>query len=342
MMNEQEEPKTGLGETVESGPDFEVAHLGGASPEATDADDAEAAPEILETAGQAVPEPEMGAEWEQAPGGLKVEAEPVEPEPVEAIELQGAESEPAAAVPEGMAVPEPEPKKVEVDKGTPPGREPPLVEMVPAPIGWGRFLFVGLLSAILGALLALAFLFAVNGTLDFQGAAARKVDTQVAQLQGQIDGLSARLDQTQSQVAALQSLSAEIEQARADIQRVSADIAATQKQAQVMAGTLETTQQGLTNLTENVDGLAGQVGTLTDRLVQVEKQAATLDEALQAMRETTRRFEAFLDGLRALLQDSSSPLQPTAAPGIAPISSATPIPRPKVTVIPLVTPTPTP
>jgi hypothetical protein len=84
---------------------------------------------------------------------------------------------------------------------------------------------------------------------------------------------------------------------------------------------------------------------LDNRLAAVEEQLGILSQDLEAMGEKVQRFDAFLEGLRALL-DQIGEVGPQASPlqegPSGPATVETPTLRPMVTVIPLATPTPTP
>jgi septal ring factor EnvC (AmiA/AmiB activator) len=214
-----------------------------------------------------------------------------------------------------------------------PGPEPPLVEVVPARVGWGRLIFVGLLSAILGAFLALLFLFMVNGTLDFQRAAVQAAQNEVLRLEGELDALGGKLAQMEAQVAAVQELDRRLAAAEASLGQVATELQATQAEMETMVATMDVLRQEFTNLREDLDGLAGHVSALEGRLGGVEEQLASLSQEVEALGETVLRFDAFLTGLRELLDQAAGALPPT------PAAQAMPTLRPSVTVIPLVTPT---
>jgi competence ComEA-like helix-hairpin-helix protein len=280
---------------------------------------------------------------------LDAELARMEPE----VEAQGAELEEAVAPEveaeavelEEEAVPELEPEVAEVVAKPPRGPEPPLVEVVEARVGWWRLLLVGVLSAIAGALLVLAFLYTVNGTLDFQGAAVQSVQREAQRLEGELGALGANLQQVEAELQAVAGLEAQLADAQAEIRQVAADLEATQAEAASMAETLGALQQEFTNLREDLDGMAGQVSMQGDRIAGVEERLAALDQDLDDLRQATQRFDAFLGGLRELLDQAEGAMpgeSPTRRVEPSSTPEQTPTMRPMVTVIPLATPTDTP
>ncbi len=298
----------------------------------------------VEAAGPAEPELDEaeGALAEEAAIAVEAaalaEAEPEELEEAVVPEAEAEAVEPAAAelaAEEVSEVPKP-----------PRGPEPPLVEVVPARVGWGRFLFMGLLSTILGAALALAFLYMVNGTLDFRSAASQVVGAEVERLEGEIDALNARLEQAEADLAAMQELDARLTEAEASVQKLADELGATRADLESMAGTMDNLRQEFTNLREDLDGLAEHQSRLEARLLEAEDRLAMLRLEIDTLQRSARRFSAFLDGLRELLGESEGTLRPTPTPWIAPTATPAPLEtptlRPMVTVIPLASPTPTP
>jgi hypothetical protein len=86
------------------------------------------------------------------------------------------------------------------------------------------------------------------------------------------------------------------------------------------------------------------VSILDRRVSETEEQIAFLSRKIEVLGESIVRFDAFLAGLQVLLSESLGDLQPTPTPWITPMNTPTPWEtptlRPKVTVIPLATPTP--
>ncbi len=264
--------------------------------------------------------------------------------PVVGVEIE-VEAEAGVGV-EELSLPEPEieepeeipalrtkPTATETDKIPPPRPEPPLVEVVPAPVGWGRFFFVGLVSAVAGAILALLVLLGINQTLDYLGGNALKpVWTQAGELEDRMETLNTDLAQMRERLEKLQDLSLRLDDTQADVRRLTDGLTAARVEIDSMTGALDAMRLEVTNLREDLDGMAGQVDSLRQRVDEVEERLVTLDQELSAMHEAVQRFDAFLGGLRHLLNESMGP--PTPTPW------ATPTLQPRVTVVPLATPTP--
>lgn len=229
------------------------------------------------------------------------------------------------------------------------GAETPEIEYVSPPdqgSGWLRLLFVGLLSAFVGALLALLFLWLLNGTLDFQTAAERAILTEVVRLDREIDALGSDLARLHTQVEALQGLAAQLDEARTDIQHLQGDLEGVQSQLEVAQAQLEfmgdelaTTQTDLIMLRDDMDGMAENMLTLQVEMGALEDRLEALRAELRDVRQATQRFETFLTGLRRLLGQT---LEPEAEATRAPSRPRSLTPPPNVTIIPLATPTPSP
>jgi competence ComEA-like helix-hairpin-helix protein len=245
------------------------------------------------------------------------------------------EAEPA---PEALEEEMPEPARV--GEEPPPGLEPPLVEVVPGPAGWGRVLFVGLLSAIAGALLALAFLLAFNGTLDFRTAALQAAQNEASRLEVELTTLDTRLEQAEGRLATIRELDARLSDTQASIQQLGEDLEVAQGRMASMAETLGAVRQEYTNLREDADGLAEQVSGLGNQVGAVEEQLAELNQEIEAVGESVQRFDAFLNALRDLLNESEGASGPAPALGNSPTPASTSSLSPMVTVIPLATPSP--
>jgi competence ComEA-like helix-hairpin-helix protein len=315
----------------------------------------------------------------------RVEVQPFE-EPIEITAVPGVSEamydriserltvspvEPEAAVTEAEAdveeMPEPEPEAADIEEGAEFEPEPadverpPEPEREPAPLvimepdrgsGVAAFLAVGLVSAIVGAALALAILFFVNGTLDFQTATDRALRAEAFRLEGEMEALGTEVEQLQGRMDTMQDLTSLVEEAQADIQILSRDLAATQAQVESLTETADTLRQEFTNLREDLDGMAEHVGMLEgglreaeERLAAVEERLAIVSREVRTLRQTAERFDAFLNGLRELLGEAGGPSRPaptvTRTPFPTPTPWETPTPKPDLTVIPLATPTPT-
>jgi chromosome segregation ATPase len=220
---------------------------------------------------------------------------------------------------------------------------------------------VGLLSALLGACLALAALYAVNGTLDFHTAAVRVVQTEVVRLENEVGALNARLGDVERGLQSIQALDSRLTEVETDVEQLTAgldqitsdldrlsgeldqlagDLDATQDQVTSMAETMDALRQEFTNLSEDLGGLADHVSMLANRTKNVEEQLAGLNQRIETVQQAAERFDAFLDGLRGLLIGTGGMDRGTSPLGSS--AEQTPTLRPQVTVIPLATPTPEP
>ena len=260
------------------------------------------------------PIPVVEAESPHADVRLEVPASVVEPQ------------EPAAEVKPDMPALAAEPKtQVAATRELPP--TPPRARLQPAPepkrgIGWPALLAACLASAIAGACLALLLLLAINGTLRFGpdaavselGTRARQMNLQAerlttgfSQLQGSLDEVDGRLDEVDGRLDEadnrMATAQAELKAVREEMARVGAD-----------------------------------VQTFQDWFRAIETQFGGLTEDLQAVRQATRRFDAFLSGLRDLI-DQSQGSTPTATP--LP-QAPSPTRKPGLTVVPQPTSTPKP
>jgi competence ComEA-like helix-hairpin-helix protein len=270
-----------------------------------------------------------------------VEAEEPEGVPVSVSELAAGEGGPAES-------PEPEPEVERVAELPPAGAEPPLVELVESQAGCGRLVLVGALSILLGAALALVLIFVINGTLDFQSAAVRAAEDQVLRIESVVGALDMKVGEIEERLGAIQELDARLTETQTGLRRLSAGIDELGQRADALAETQGGLQQEFSNLRQDTDGMAAQVSVLERRLSETETQIAYLNQRIEILTESIRRFDEFLSGLQALLNQSLDTASPTPTPWITPVNtpSATPtawetrVPRPQVTVIPLATPTP--
>jgi competence ComEA-like helix-hairpin-helix protein len=299
-----------------------------------------AEPEVAEVEMEGEEEPEI-AEPEEAEG--EAEPEVAEPEDAQAPRLVVPAPEPEMAEAGPAKAEEPEP--VRGEEVAPPGPEPPLVEIVPvATIGWGRLFFVGLVSTLLGALIALAVLWIINGTLYFRPAAIAELQAVVFGLEEQSEMLGGKTAQLEGRLEVMQDLGPLVSAAQADIRLLQDDLEEAEAELAAVSGQLEAMQAILTPLSTEVaalvEGRAGMeedVATLQTRVGALEEQLAAATQQVRRLRQASSRFEAFLDGLQDLLGDSQGtapePTQPDPGRATAP---AEPLP----TIIPLATPTP--
>ncbi len=284
----------------------------------------------------------------------------IEPETEEAAaEIEEPEgvpvlvSEPPTDEDELAEEPEPEPDSEYVVPAPLPGPEPPLVEVVQARYGCVRLFLVGLLSTILGAALALLLLFLVNGTLDFQSAAIRAAQDEVLRMEGVVGALEMKVVELEERVGAIQELEARLSDTQAGLQSLAGDLGDVRHRFELLAETQDALRQEFTNLREDLDGLTVHVSVMDRRvsgletqLRELETQVAFLNRKVEILGESIQRFDAFLIGLEALLNETQGDLAPTPTPWITPVPTPTawqtPTLRPKVTVIPLATSTPPP
>ena len=308
----------------------------------------EPAPSEMETP-EDVPEFEAEARVEEVEDLIEPEPEVTDMETAEPEDVPVLVSEPLSDETGLAEEPEPESDSEYVVEAPPSGPEPPLVEVVQARYGCARLLLVGLLSTILGAALALLFLFLVNGTLDFQSAAVRAAQDEVLRMEGVVGALEMKAAELEERVAAIQELEARLADTRAAVDGVSADLGDLTQKFELLTETQDALRQEFTNLREDLDGLAVHVSVLDRRvsgietqLRELETQIALLNRKVEILGGSIQRFDAFLIGLDALLNETYSGLQPTPTPWITPTPTAwqTPTLRPRVTVIPLATSTP--
>ena len=291
--------------------------------------------------------PETTTLPEEAETLVELEPEVSEAEGMEQDEPEGVPvlvREPLEGETEMAEERELEPDSERVVEGPPPGPEPPLVEVVQARYGCARLLLVGLLSTILGAALALLLLFLVNGSLDFQSAAIRAAQDEVLRMEGVVGALDMKVADLEERMSAIQELEARLSDTQAALGDLSADLGDLKRTFELLTETQDALRQEFTNMREDMDGLAVQVSVLDRRLSDLETQAVLLDQKIQTLGESVRRFDAFLRGLDALLNETQGDLPPTPELRITPVPTPTawetPTLRPQVTVIPLATSTP--
>jgi competence ComEA-like helix-hairpin-helix protein len=305
----------------------------------------------VQVVAEVAPEPEPDMEDVLFDAG----AEPL-PESETGDEQVWAEIEPEPDAWDEDQVPTPEPFRVEEvvapELAAPRrGAEPPLVEIVPARVGWGRLLLVGLLSLLLGAALALAVLYGLNGSLDWRSD-TRTIHSENARLAGDVAVLRGEVDQIQERLIVVQELAPQLEEARASVRELDGKLAETQAGVEAMAKELDAVHAALAGMGDAVLGLEGRVSSLEEQVGEVTWHMEALDEQLAGLtteigvlRQATVRFDTFLTGLRTLLDEAEGPAAETVPPRRqtpTPTPWETPTPKSMVTVIPLTSPTPTP
>lgn len=268
-------------------------------------------------------------------------------EPEEAPDYVG---EPLAADLGSAEPPEPEPELEQTADVPSRGPEPPLVEVVEKRAGCGRLILVGVVSSLVGAVLALVVMFLINGALDFQTAAIRAAQDEVLRMEGVVGALEMKVLELEERLGAIQELDARLTETQTGLRRLSAALDEARQRSDALAESQGALRQEFTNLLEDLDGLAVHVSTLDGRLGEAEAQISYLNQGIEILSESVRRFDEFLAGLQELLDQSLETLAPTPVPQITPANTpkSTPTvqdtraPRPEVTVIPLATRTPGP
>jgi competence ComEA-like helix-hairpin-helix protein len=301
------------------------------------------------------PTPELPMEPEAMPVPGTEEAAVPEPEPMPApgtAETAAPEPEPEreSEAAESRA-PEPETVRSRSQRPRPPSSEPPLVEVVPAPVGWGRFVFVSVASIILGVALALLSLWLINGTLNFRAASSRALQSETFRLEGEISGLNAQVSQFDSRLVAVEQLAPRLDKAEADLQQLTGSLAAAEANLQQVGGNLaaaqaelgslasdvQTVQADLIGLSDNVTGLGQAVTALQGQLGTVGEQVATMAEDLRVVHQAAQRFDTFLSGLRDLVDQAAVQVPAGTPPAAVPQQTITPAPAPSETISPTVT-----
>ena len=264
------------------------------------------------------------------------------------------EAPPELAEEEVMVADEPLPAE-EVPPPAPPPR--PVRQAAPPPrggVGWGSLLLVGLLSAVTGALLALLVLWLLNGTLDVQQAAERRLRGEVFRLEGDMEAIRSQVSGVEERVTGVEGLAGDLEQARGEIRDLGSSVDTLRNDVDASMQRIDDVQATLAGLSDDLVNVEESVTTLGTQLEDVEARLGTMSEELAEAQEAVTRFDAFLAGLRELLSETAAPDgAATEAPGLvtmtpmaSPTDGATPVatstPRANVTVIPLATPTPTP
>jgi competence ComEA-like helix-hairpin-helix protein len=252
---------------------------------------------------------------------------------------------------EALAAGQPLPAR-EAPPPPPPPR--PLREVTPPAgrgVGWASLLLVGLLSAVAGALLALLVLFLLNGTLDVQRAAERRLQGEVFRLEGDMEAVRAQARSVEERMAGVEGLAGQVEAAQGQIRDLGTSVDSLRTDVGTATQRIEDMQMTLAGLSDDMVNVQEGVTALGTQLGDMEARLGTMAGELAEAQEAVTRFDAFLAGLQALLSETtgtSGPatdvpaLQtmtpfPSPAEGTAPAST----PRPGVTVIPLVTATPT-
>jgi len=214
-----------------------------------------------------------------------------EPEPIEQP-AAAAQRVPcsAAAGAAPTARPEQPTPVVAVTRESRPARSPLLF--------WG-YLLSAAAGALMGAVLALFFLLAVNGTLTFADQA------QVASSQ-------------QRTAAELQALTAEQDDLATQISTMTGQVEIARSQAATLTVQLATVASQQSALDGDLQGIGEAVATLT-------AETGRFSEELDALSAAAAGFERFLDGMRGLLLSlEETPGATTVTPTSSPTPTGTP------------------
>jgi len=219
-------------------------------------------------------------------------------------------------------------------------------------IGWPSLLVVGLLSAVAGALLSLLVLWLLNGTLDMQQTAERRLQNEAFRLDGEMEAIRAQVVVVEGRMAGIESMAGDLEQARGDIRDLGSSVDALRTDINSATRRIEDMQATLAGLSDDMVNVEESVTDLGTQLGDVEARLGTMGVELAEAQKAITRFDAFLAGLRALLSETAAtdgtatevPTLRSMTPLAGPTGSPTPAttPRPRVTVIPLATRTPVP
>ncbi len=224
---------------------------------------------------------------------------------------------------------------------------PPIVAYTTPPQGghWGRLFLFSLVGAVAGAVLALAFLLMVNGTLNFEMASSKALSSEASRIDGEISGLAIELSELRGRVDVLQDLAMRLEEAQIDLSQLSRSLGVVESEMEGLVGDMTRVQAELRTLSgemgrtdENVTALQAEVGAM-------QAQLEAVSDELDQVQQDTRRFGGFLGGLRDLLDQSVAPQSEATAvwpvrSTATPRSTSQPTPQPAITVIPLATPAP--
>lgn len=224
-----------------------------------------------------------------------------------------------------------------------PDEGPPIVAYTTPPQGghWARLFFFSLVGAVVGAILALAFLLMVNGTLNFEMASSKALSSEASRIDGEFDGLALELSELRGRVDVLQDLAMRLEEAQTDLSELSRGLGVVQSEVEGLVGDMTRVQAELRTLSGEMGRTDENVTALQAEVDAMQVQLEAVSDELDVVQQDTRRFGGFLGGLRDLLDQSVAPQSEATA--VWPVrSTATPRPtsQPAITVIPLATPAP--
>ncbi len=162
---------------------------------------------------------------------------------------------------------------------------PPLQVVESGRLTFWKGLLLVALGGLLGAVLSLLVVWAINRTLLFTSYDfGSHLNAEVVRLQGQDETFRQELDLTNQSVRELRDTVRVIPQMQADLAALQGQTAALEK--------------GLENAQKQVDALTG-------RVEEVSRQVAAMQDELKAVSEKAKRFDAFLAGLLELLKQTA-------------------------------------
>ena len=215
-------------------------------------------------------------------------------------------------------------------------------------MGWLRDALLVGLGSLLGALLALAILFYVNGTLDYgQHERVKLLDSSIDTLQRQEDDLQSQLQQNAAglddvkanaaadaqRIAALKAQTDGAETAaRTAVQELDKRLAQTEAKMAVQAAAIDEVVQGNTEMGARLDEANTQITGLQDGAARLEQAA----QDLQALVSGALSGQAgpavpsiILPGSAAAGSGQTSGRSTVSTPALAAFPSAAPIPAPR-------------
>lgn len=162
---------------------------------------------------------------------------------------------------------------------------PPLQVVESGRLTFWKGLLLVVLGGLLGAVLSLLAVWAINRTLLFTSYDfGSHLNAEVVRLQGQNETFRQELDLTNQSVRDLRDTVRVIPQIQSDLAAVQGQTAALEK--------------GLESAQKQVDELTGQVQ-------DISRQVTAMQDELKAVSEKAQRFDAFLAGLLELLKQTA-------------------------------------
>ncbi len=209
---------------------------------------------------------------------------------------------------------------------------------------WGGW---GLLTALLGAALALIILGAANGTLNFASRdtlqtaydTLEQVQRQQTALREQVSAISGELATIQRRMEELTQLQREM----TDVQGQTAALATETAQLAQELDSLRSQANGMraqivsmdAQLQETQAQLEAGMKSLNNRLdsevTSVNQRVDTIQNNVGLLQQATKRYDTFLTGLRELLLTLQGPTaeEPTSGPAATPTGEPEPTPTPE-------------